>query len=71
MPHWIFQKVLMRNKFLIWNGLKDRFLNKNNNSAFIPAPHLRYLQLLYEQDEQQTKEQTENSSCPTSEWSRL
>ena len=21
MPHWIFQKVLMRNKFLIWNGL--------------------------------------------------
>ena len=21
MPHWIFQKVLMRNKFVIWNGL--------------------------------------------------
>ena len=21
MPHWIFQKVVMRNKFLTWNGL--------------------------------------------------
>ena len=24
MPHWIFQKVVMRNKFLSWSGLRER-----------------------------------------------
>ena len=31
MPHWIFQKVVMRNKFLIWNGLKRRGVRDMEN----------------------------------------
>ena len=44
MPHWIFLKVLMRNKLLIWNGLKNSLLQFEASSLKMRAYRLLEIQ---------------------------
>ena len=34
MPHWIFQKVVMRNKFLSWSGLSQKLTKVDKEGGF-------------------------------------